>query len=208
MKWTKETIIQLLKDLEIGPRTDDWEIHHRLSMKNLGREVKVTSGASKICLIFPGVPFVIKWSTGDFGEAMKEVSIYQDAIQFHLEKFFPRTEHLVTIKAVDFVLQEKIDCAVGECSRYQEQKFDRIGKTASIKIMRKMEKEFQKASGGGWGRSLDARWAKVALVIYGKRACKTLCDFIVKHNINDLHENNIGYKNGKPIILDFSGYNR
>ena len=162
MKWTKETIIQLLKDLEIGPRTDDWEIHHRLSMKNLGREVKVTSGASKICLIFPGVPFVIKWSTGDFGE----------------------------------------------CSRYQEQKFDRIGKTASIKIMRKMEKEFQKASGGGWGRSLNARWAKVALVIYGKRACKTLCDFIVKHNINDLHENNIGYKNGKPIILDFSGYNR
>lgn len=208
MKWTKEAIIQLLKDLEIGPRTDDWEIRHYLKVNSLDREVKVADGASKICLIFPGVPFVIKWSTRDFGEAMREVYIYQDVVKSHLEKFFPRTEHFATIGAVDFVLQEKIDCAVNGCPYYQEQKFERIGKTASLKIVRKIEKEFQKAGGGSWGCSLDARWAKVALVIYGKRTCKTLCDFIVKHNINDLHESNIGYKNGKPIILDFSGFNR
>ena len=30
----------------------------------------------------------------------------------------------------------------------------------------------------------------------------------IENRINDLHESNIGYKNDRPIILDFSGFDR
>ena len=48
----------------------------------------------------------------------------------------------------------------------------------------------------------------MALVIFGKKLVKSLCEFIVENDINDLHENNIGYKDNLPVILDFSGYKR
>ena len=30
----------------------------------------------------------------------------------------------------------------------------------------------------------------------------------IQNAINDLHDSNIGYNHNKPIILDFSGYDR
>ena len=72
-----------------------------------------------------------------------------------------------------------------------------------------MDKCFKKAAPNGrYARNLDPLWAKMALVIYGKKLCKTLCEFIIENKINDLHESNIGYKNNRPIILDFSGFDR
>lgn len=58
----------------------------------------------------------------------------------------------------------------------------------------------------GYNRELDYTWAAMALVIYGKTVCKKLCNFIQENKINDLRDANIGYKNNKPIILDFSGF--
>ena len=204
MKWTKEAIIQLLRDLRINKLTDHWDIRH---CGRCPKEVEVCSGASKICLVFPGVPYVVKWSTGNYNEAMREVEIYQDAIGKNLEKFFPSTEFLVTINDVDFVMQEKIDESAGELELFKKKKYQRISKTALDRIVRKMQKEINKAA-PSYSRTLDPTWAKMALVIYGKNTCKTLCEFIIAHSINDLHKHNIGYKKGKPIILDFSGYNR
>lgn len=51
-------------------------------------------------------------------------------------------------------------------------------------------------------------WACMALTLYGKKLCRKLCAFIVENAINDLHTSNIGYNHNKPIILDFSGYDR
>lgn len=48
----------------------------------------------------------------------------------------------------------------------------------------------------------------LVLTLYGKKLCRKLCAFIVENAINDLHTSNIGYNHNKPIILDFSGYDR
>lgn len=59
-----------------------------------------------------------------------------------------------------------------------------------------------------YNRELDSLWSRMVISIYGKKMCKSLCDFIRENKINDLHCHNLGYKNNKPIILDFSGYYR
>lgn len=202
----REKVIELLKKLNISSRSDCWEVHQALR-SNGYTDIKVSDGASKICLIFPDAPYVVKWSTDHYEEAMREVQVYQDAVAANLEKFFPKTAFLVSINGVNFVAQERIDFSVCDCKLKDARKFQRISRTALDKIAMKMEKEFRKAS-PNYRHHLDQQWAKMAIVLYGKKACKALCDFVIAHEINDLHNSNIGYKNGKPIILDFSGYNR
>lgn len=205
---SRKEVIELLQVLNITPYEDSYDVLRSLRAKcGDDTKIKIGEGASKICLIFPDAPFVVKWSTGDYAEAMKEVEIYKKATEKNLEKFFPKTAFLTTINNVDFVVQEKIDFSAREIKISDSKKFDRISRTALDRIVAKMNKEFQKAS-PICRRGLDERWAKMALVLYGKKACKALCEFIIENKINDLHKSNIGYKNGKPIILDFSGYDR
>lgn len=204
-----EKIIEVLKHLEISNSDDSYDVSEKLRRydRNLAEQISVSNGASKICFVFKNKPFVIKWSTYGYHEAMDEVEIYNRAITQDLAKFFPKTDFLIRVNGVDFVVQEKIDKAVSDCSRQDVQKFQRIAKTATDKIVFKIEREFGRA-GNGYRRSLDHNWAKMAIVLYGKHACKALCQFVVDNSINDLHGHNIGYKNGRPIILDFSGYHR
>ena len=204
-----EKIIEVLKHLEINSSDDSYDVSEKLRRydRNLADQISVSDGASKICFVFKNKPFVIKWSTYGYKEAMEEVEIYNRAMAQNLAKFFPKTAFLIRVNGVDFVAQEKIDKAVSDCSRQDVQKFQRIAKTATDKIVFKIEREFGRA-GNGYHRSLDHNWAKMAIVLYGKHACKALCEFVVANSINDLHGRNIGYKNGRPIILDFSGYHR
>ena len=204
-----EKIIDVLKHLDITDCDDSYDAHEKLVKydRNLAEQVSVSDGASKICFVFRNKPFVVKWSTHGYKEAMEEVEIYNRAMAQNLAKFFPKTAFLVRVNGIDFVAQEKIDKSVSECDLKDIQRFQRISKTATDKIVYKIEHEFLRA-GNGYHRSLDHDWAKMAIVLYGKHACKALCEFVIDNNINDLHGRNIGYKDGKPIILDFSGYHR
>lgn len=200
--------IKLVKSLDVSPDNDSWQISMKLSEVECVERIRVSDGASKICLIPENSPFVIKWSEGrDTTEAMDEVRIYQQAVEENLEMFFPKTAFLCRINDVDFVVQEKIDSSCDDLSIRKYKQYQKIAKTAKGSLVRKMEREFHKAS-RGYRRCLNETWAKMALVIYGKRACLSLEKFIIEHSINDLHDNNVGYKNNKPIILDFSGYHR
>ena len=204
-----EKIIDVLKHLGITEYDDSYDAYEKLKEydRNLAEQVRVSDGASKICFVFRNKPFVVKWSTYGYKEAMEEVEIYNRAMAQDLAKFFPKTAFLIHVNGIDFVVQEKIDKSVSECNRKDIQRFQRISKTATDKIVYKIEHEFHRA-GNGYHRSLDHDWAKMAIVLYGKHACKALCEFVVANSINDLHGRNIGYKDGRPIILDFSGYHR
>lgn len=204
----QEEIIAMLKRLSIEPSDNDWDVGRKLREDEDGHEnIRVCDGASKICLVCKDWPFVVKWSTGTYGEAMKEVEVYQKAAEQRLDKFFPKTAFLVRINEVDFVVQEKISFSVREVDHRTHRNFERISHTATDRIVEKIEKEFRKVE-GGYHRSLDHTWAKMAIVLYGKNACKSLCKFVIENKINDLHNSNVGYLNGRPIILDFSGYYR
>jgi hypothetical protein len=63
-----------------------------------------------------------------------------------------------------------------------------------------------KAARGHYARTLSHVWMASALTLYGKRAVKEFCEFVIEERINDLHESNVGFLNGKPILIDFCGY--
>lgn len=168
------------------------------------------AGASKFCLVptDPSKMWVLKWSLDDSCE--KEETLYYDACERGLEVFFPETHYLFSHKCGMFYIQRKVDNSCYNISYDKVQKYREIAKTScrsKSQIWKRMEKKFDKADcGRGYNRGLNCTWANMALVLYGKKKCKALCDFIVEHEINDLHDSNIGYLNDKPIILDFCGY--
>lgn len=206
---TREEVKSLLDKLNLSRDMSTNRVRERL--KNLGYDcpaVRVCHGVTKICLIFENTDFIVKWSYGyncEIDESAKECDIYASAIEANLACFFPKTEVLGKWGEVTVIIQDKIDYCVEDCGYDKRQHYQQIGRTVTDNIYNKMAFGFRTSH---WDRHLDETWAKMAISLYGKQVIKCLCDFIQKYKINDLHEKNIGYKNDKPIILDFSGYYR
>lgn len=209
---TKEEVIRILEKANLNDEMDKYEVRDALD-EETKEPFKVNSGCSKICIWFKNFPYVIKYShnlyedkENGIDESVQEAKLYQAAKVEGIEKFFPETEILCSIGGITFVMQEKIDYSALNVPDKKRTKYLRISKTTNYRIFSKMQNEIYHVPGGG--RRLDHLWAGVAISLYGKKLCKKLCDFIVTYQINDLHGNNIGYKNDKPILLDFSGYSR
>lgn len=166
-------------------------------------DFRIADGASKYVIVFTKKDYVLKWSYDDSVET--EFEIYDDALTSDIAFFFPQTEWFYKKGNMLFTLQQKIDYDCTKIPRTDFSKYHKMIKTVSGDIIRKVEKGF-KIPNCSYNRPLDTLWASVALSLYGKFVVKQLCDFIQKHRINDLHRNNIGFYNFKPIILDFCGY--
>lgn len=209
---TNEELYEVLKNLCITGKEDSDKVNTMVRDHGLEKNfVIVDGGASKVCLNFIHENFIIKWTKqtrGNCDEAMEEVEIYNKAVTAGLAVFFPATELFTTINGVHFVKQEKVDFCVEDTPCYKEKKYAYQARTASDRIVQKMQTSISKACNHRFSRSLDITWAKLALVVFGKKLVKSLCKFIIENGINDLHEGNIGYKNNLPVILDFSGYKR
>ncbi len=222
---TRNLIITFLNSLNINPNLNCFMVSHNYSVlnKQIKRKIGVVrfvDGSSKNCIIFKNFPFIIKWSYYDpsvyrkdtsskVDEALQEVTIYQKAQAAGLDFFFPKTELFYEKNGVTFIMQEKVDCSAREARNREdyEEKIRRITKTVSPAIYKKMQTSFFKV-GTIYARRLDTDWGTMAISLYGKKLCKKLCEFVIENKINDLHESNLGYKDYKPIILDFSGYYR
>ena len=202
----EEVVIDFIKSLDIDKSTSTYRVRKKVHESDFPSVVSVSDGATKICLIFKDWPFVIKWSAADNDDAFIEAQIYADAVKNNIQQFFPATKLLFEHNGVKFVIQEKVDASVYDgFSGKERDRVNTIVKTVSGRIVRKVQHTCLKASPKN-KRTLDHTWVAMAISLYGKKTCKSLCEFIIKHKINDLHDANVGYKNGRPVILDFSGY--
>lgn len=178
--------------------------------------VKIASsnGATKECLVFPDLGYVLKWSM-ETRDAEREVAVYQEAVKANLADFFPATELAGYItsprdgEAIAFTAQQIITNSAHKIYWGEgglQGRLVRIAKTVPDCRVGQIERQFRKADQNGYGRDLDGLWAKVAVSLHGKRKVIALCEFVKKYHINDLHGSNIGYIGISPVILDFSGY--
>lgn len=176
--------------------------------------IVTSNGATKECLVFPELGYVLKWSM-ETRDAEREVAVYQEAVKANLADFFPATElagYIISPRdgeAIAFTAQQIISICASRVDWREtglHARLSRIAKTVPDCRVSQIERQFRKADLNGYGRNLNELWAKVAVSIYGKRKVIALCEFVKKYHINDLHGSNIGYIGISPIILDFSGY--
>ena len=177
-------------------------------------KISTSNGASKECLVFPDLGYVLKWST-ETRDAEREIAVYQKAVEANLADFFPATELAAYIvlpttgEAIAFTAQQIISTNAHNIMWSEggiKTRLLRIAETVPDRRINQIERQFRKADQNGYGRDLDGLWAKVAVSLHGKRKVIALCEFVKKYHINDLHSSNIGYIGISPVILDFSGY--
>lgn len=194
------TIEKLKELIEIVSQKDSaYGISHVISEHGcqLGR------GATKYCIIIPDNDFVIKFAEypEDRDYAGDELEAYEKAEKFGVQKILPRTWFFCeSSNGWKFYAQEKVDSAYDGMSRKQRNKMQKATKTASDKTVMKIRNSC-------FYGHVEYHWVAMATSYYGKNFMKSFEQWTHECKVNDLHDGNIGFLRGKPVILDFSGYN-
>lgn len=122
-----------------------------------------------------------------------EVSYYERAREEHLEKYFAKTQFFGTTKnGYPLYIQER-------CKYYSS------SVTPSEEISSKVSEMFQK----DYYYIEDEEWAATFIECYGEDEFFRLVKFLdTLKGANDLTYRNVGYTlEGKPVLIDFSGFN-
>ena len=172
------------------------------------------NGATKGVIIMPDVPVAFKCPFGKqtkincFGSeediefccdyCAEECKNYKKSEEEGIAFFFAETTFLTTFEIGNIVL----DVYIQELAR----PFEDYGSTTSFS-----EERIDKACSclNSFESSLydvDPAWMADFIDSYGEIDANILDVFLTDHAINDIHNGNIGYVDGRPVIFDYSGY--
>ena len=158
------------------------------------------SGASKYCIIPKNCPFVFKWDKIGENECEREYQNYIASLEYGLTMLFPKTEVFYTIGRWTIYIQEKVDFSAGSVPRKQFDKYIKMTCNVKLDLVCKVNNHCFGPT------NIDSLWLKMLILLYGKKITKKFEKFTNDFKINDLHMDNIGYINNRPVVLDFSGY--
>lgn len=159
-------------------------------------------GISKCVVIFDDSNYVIKISrTPNKDYCLLEAENYKKAINLGLDPYFAKTFFFKNVDGINLFLQEKVEISdyhiEDDFILYAEKHYPRDEMIYDINeyydVLCDIVSDFDTKS------SLRA--------VFGESyETDELISFCEKNNINDMHYNNLGFKNGFPIIIDFSGF--
>lgn len=164
-------------------------------------------GYSQICE--PNEPFVHakvfvdnKWEGSDNYDdyCYCEALITDEARKAGVANFIAQTE-IYDEALVDF---QTIPIYVSERA---EESFDLAKSSKKTKRMTKGERETIANTVYSHDSSIPIQWCFEAVEYYGIKMVDTFLNFVDEHRLNDFHSGNLGYIEGRPIIIDYSGFN-
>ena len=179
-------------------------------------------GATKLVIILPDCDFVIKIPfSGSYQEIYQgktdsyeeeyidfenagfedcewdyckvEVNRYNLAKNIGIEKYFAKTECIGMINNYPIYIQQKAEifAEVKDLNSYSEEK--------KSSTREKCDKEDL------W--CFNDCWLSDLLDYCGDKIFSFFMSFIKDNDFDDLHSSNIGYINGVPVLVDYSGFN-
>lgn len=173
----------------------------------------VDNGISKGVLIFPNFNFVIKipflgeWEYDGFEEEEQFFQFYGaeenwdycklEEVNYNMAEIEGVAECLAQTKRVAFVndypiyMQEYVHLYdYGESSCHKKEDEDTVVNICSSKNYSCFHRE----------------WLADVFCYYGEKIFYRLLNWLDSYCINDLHEGNIGYIKGRPVLIDYSGW--
>ena len=117
-----------------------------------------------------------------------ELTIYKEACKENLGHLFAKIERISS----RVYKQEKVKYEEG-CSNHSS--------SDSYKKVSEIQKSYKPAY------RVPTNWLATVMDYYGELTVYALTDFIERHEINDLHSGNVGFRsNGEPVLVDYSGW--
>ena len=212
-----EAIFDFLSECELDSDLSEDDFYDKI-ISHLPKDIsyKYDNGVTKVVIIFPGADYVIKipftgeWGYDDDDNAIffefksgsecvpwdycqGEVEKYELAENEEIEQFFAKTECIGHLHGHPIYIQERAEI-LGKIDGHQYP----LEKRTPIKT---------KCREQGF-RCFDANWA-VDLFEYceGEEGTFNAVMHFATQYLSDLHCDNIGYINGRPVLVDYAGYN-
>ena len=179
-------------------------------------------GATKLVIMLPDCDFVIKipfsgsyqefyqdrtddyeeeyvefenadFETCEWDYCKTEVNRYNLAKNVGIEKYFAKTECIGMVNNYPIYIQQKAEifAEVKDLNSYSEEK--------KSSTREKCDKEDL------W--CFNECWLSDLLDYCGDRIFSLFMSFLKDNEFDDLHSSNIGYINGVPVLVDYSGFN-
>lgn len=162
--------------------------------------LNVAYGETKAVLIYRDWDFVIKiprYCRYDTDYCELEVNKYQSAKDFGVEKILLETRYFATAGTIDLYIQPRFSCSHADFNGYNKlnKKLHHLQKRPIVRRINETMYDYT-----------DETWIARALQLYGKKFFLQFEKWTNQERVGDLHNNNIGWLKGRPIILDYSGY--
>lgn len=157
-----------------------------------------TNGCTKYAFICDNSDWVLKTEYGPNKRnyCAAEQDYYILAEEHGLQNFFAETRYLITINDRDFYIQRRAEVNEDRTSDF----FYEYCSPSCSDCYYEDEDEKNEAI---WDSVYDMCDEDRIRAVFDD---EKLLSFLNENNINDIHEGNIGYFNGFPILIDFSGY--
>ena len=161
-------------------------------------------GETRWCFWFDDCDMVIKiprFDNGrDFDYCQRELHNYEKARIYRVERILLPIEYIGEYGAVRVYLQPRFtyshdDMSDGKHNTLRK-KLNNIPNRSKV-LARSLNNLYS------W---VDREWYARVLQLYGKKFLASFEKFSRDARLNDLHDGNIGWRNGRPIILDYAGY--
>ena len=191
----------------------------------------ISAGASKMCIIFEGLmDWVIKiplmydcsrreentrkqWfaediKNGYFGSYLhyspdlckEEVNLYKAAVEAGIDKVFAEEKKVMTYHGIPIYAQARIDSNFMNSDRSDDEPDDELDDEIE-------EKLWTIETSSSIDDLFELQPFMEDLYNYTGKNFLNVMSFIVDNDINDLHNENVGYDfNGHPIFFDYSGF--
>ena len=163
-------------------------------------------GSTKLVLFIAGnydfvvkIPFSYDYESGYYlkhNYCHLEESIYKSAVKAGLEDMFAKPTLIGLINDHPIYIQEMVEIL----NSLDEEEYPIISTKKSKDFAETLILTNREVD------DIDDRWLATAVEYYGEELCINLMDFMKENNVYDLHEGNVGYLNGRPVLVDYSGY--
>ena len=162
------------------------------------------TGAFKECLIFSDMDFVLKIpftyrdNSRDRNACEDEIKTYESAKQAGVEKALLETWFIGYLANGRPVYgQAKADYTINYLPEPKKKRYQRMTRTVT-------ENMRHKVIHGMYDHSVNRLWVDMFIILYGKKFTMKFEQWTKDTRLTDLHCGNLGYRNDRPIVLDYN----
>lgn len=163
-------------------------------------DIKINHGSTKLAIIVDGAPFIFKINkkgASAYDYCRLEADTYLNAKAEGYECYFAQMEYLLSFGDIEVYIQEKVDVFdqgeyIFSCEGdYSDEHYNLIEEISENYCS---------------GDCVPLDWMADFTAYYSDAELDDFFYFLDNHNINDLHDSNIGYIGTRPVVFDYSGW--
>ena len=154
---------------------------------DINEHVYMVSGVTRAAIVDENYDWIVKYDIDCHEYCEREIDLYQKAICNRLEMCFPECAYIGTFQDIPLYAFRKAKCNYHSRNLFNEE-------LEYIKTHKSPLSERNKSV------------AADLLKSWNEDIFEALSEFCYENEINDLHGNNVGWIDGKLVLIDFAGY--